>query len=49
MATMAKSTEPVLKKPSLYLIGSVKSLPAVTMVLVSESDLEPVWDYYEVI
>ena len=46
MATMAKSTEPVLKKPSLYLIASVKSLPAVTMVLVSESDLEPVWDYY---
>jgi SRSO17 transposase len=46
MATMAKSREPVFKKPSLYLIGSVKSLPAVTMVLVSGSDLEPVWDYY---
>jgi SRSO17 transposase len=46
MATMAKSREPVFKKPSLYLIGNVKSLPAVAMVLVSESDLEPVWDYY---
>ena len=43
---MAKSKEPVLKKPSLYLIGSVKSLPPVSMVLVSDSDLEPVWDYY---
>jgi SRSO17 transposase len=46
MATMAKSREAVFKKPSLYLIGSVKSLPAVAIVLVSESDLEPVWDYY---
>ena len=46
MAIMAKSREPVFKRPSLYLIGSVKSLPAVTMVLVSGSDLEPVWDYY---
>ena len=46
MAIMAKRREPVLEKPSLYLIGSVKSLPAVTMMLVSGSDLEPVWDYY---
>ena len=46
MVIMAKCREPVLKKPSLYLIGSVKSLPAVTMMLVSGSDLEPVWDYY---
>ena len=45
-SAMAKSREPVLKKPSLYLIGSVKSLPPVTMMLVSESDLEPVWNYY---
>jgi SRSO17 transposase len=44
--TMAKSREPVFGKPSLYLIGSVKSLPPVTMVMVSDSDLEPVWDYY---
>ena len=46
MAAMAKSREPVLRKPSLYLIGSVKYLPPVTMMSVSESDLEPVWDYY---
>jgi len=46
MAAMAKSREAVFKKPSLCLIGSVKSLPPVTMVLVSESELEPVWDYY---
>jgi SRSO17 transposase len=45
-SAMTKSKEPVLKKPSLYLIGSVKSLPAVTMALVSESDLEAVWDFY---
>ena len=45
-SAMAKSKEPVPQKASLYLIGSVKSLPPVTMVLVSDSNLEPVWDYY---
>ncbi len=46
MEATAKSREAGFKKPSLYLIGSVKSLPPVTMELVSESELEPVWDYY---
>jgi SRSO17 transposase len=45
MATMATSREAVFRRTSLYLIGSVKSVPSVTMVLVSESDLEAVWDY----
>jgi SRSO17 transposase len=43
---MEKSNDIFFKKPSLFLIGSIKSLPSVSLTLVSESDLEPVWNYY---
>jgi len=46
MSTMSRDRESIIKEPSLYLIGSVRSLPPVTLELVSGSDLEPVWDYY---
>jgi SRSO17 transposase len=46
MAAIANSGKPVFKKSSLYLTGSVRSLPPVRMLSVGESDLEPVWDYY---
>jgi SRSO17 transposase len=46
MAAITNRRRPTFKEPSLYLIGSVKSLPPVSMLLVSESDLEPIWDYY---
>jgi len=44
--TITNRKRAVFKEPSLFLIGSVKALPPVTMLLVSGSDLEPVWDYY---
>jgi SRSO17 transposase len=46
MAAITNSRSPVFREPSLYLIGNVRSLPPVRILLVSESDLEPVWDYY---
>ena len=45
-AVMARPIEPSFERPSLPLIGSLKTFLPIKLKLVSGSELEPVWDYY---